>query len=589
MDVHRTNNAWSIVVSFISRAALAIVGMLLLAPQISMACTPQTVEEIEAARIEAIARAKRSAVCVFGPEGQGGGSGVVITPDGYTLTNYHVVQGSGNFIKCSMPDGVLYDSVLVGIDPVGDVALIKLLGRDDFPIAEMADSDQVKQGDSCFAVGNPFLLATDFQPTVSWGIVSGVHRYQYPAGTLLEYADCIQTDAAINPGNSGGPLFNATGRLIGINGRGSFEKRGRVNVGVGYAISINQINNFMDHLRSGQIVDHATLGATVASGDDSKVVITNILESSDAYRRGLRFDDQIMSFSGRKIGTVNQFKNVLGIFPKGWRVPIEYQREGQRYQIVTRLAGVHGQGELAKMLELSNGLDQQEEPNKSPDADDSKQSPLEKKNKWAHLHESKPGYANYYFNRQLQEQVWDRFHNSLNAEQIEKKWTITGTLENKQPFQIVLNNKVSGIKLDGKSFVLDTTDEMAEQPVPPNSGGLLLALHLWRKMLVEQPEGYGNVSYEGGLPIVEQGTRNHVLTATIGLVETRFFFDQQTGILARIESATDVSVDPCIIDFDGYQNVDGCLMPTKLTTRYANQPPKVLQIESVGFSSTELP
>lgn len=211
MDVHRTNNAWSIVVSFISRAALATVVMLLLAPQISMACTPQTVEEIEAARIEAIARAKRSAVCVFGPEGQGGGSGVVITPDGYTLTNYHVVQGSGNFMKCSMPDGVLYDSVLVGIDPVGDVALIKLLGRDDFPIAEMADSDQVKQGDSCFAVGNPFLLATDFQPTVSWGIVSGVHRYQYPAGTLLEYADCIQTDAAINPGNSGGPLSTQLG------------------------------------------------------------------------------------------------------------------------------------------------------------------------------------------------------------------------------------------------------------------------------------------------------------------------------------------------------------------------------------------
>ena len=89
--------------------------------------------------------------------------------------------------------------------------LIKLLGRDDFPTAEMGDSDQVQVGDWCFAVGNPFLLATDFQPTVTYGIVSGVHRYQYPAGTLLEYADCLQTDAAINPGNSGGPLFNAEG------------------------------------------------------------------------------------------------------------------------------------------------------------------------------------------------------------------------------------------------------------------------------------------------------------------------------------------------------------------------------------------
>ena len=86
-------------------------------------------------------------------------------------------------------------------------------------------SEAVRVGDWCFAVGNPFLLATDFQPTVSYGIVSGVHRYQPPAGTLLEYADCIQTDAAINPGNSGGPLFNAAGDLIGVNGRGSFEKR----------------------------------------------------------------------------------------------------------------------------------------------------------------------------------------------------------------------------------------------------------------------------------------------------------------------------------------------------------------------------
>jgi S1-C subfamily serine protease len=68
---------------------------------------------------------------------------------------------------------------------------------------------------------------------VAYGIISGVHRYQYPAGTLLEYADCIQSDAAINPGNSGGPMFDAAGSLIGINGRGSFEKRGRVNVGVG--------------------------------------------------------------------------------------------------------------------------------------------------------------------------------------------------------------------------------------------------------------------------------------------------------------------------------------------------------------------
>src|SRR5438093_13746659 len=137
-------------------------------------------------------------------------------------------------------------------------------------------------------MGNPFLLATDFAPTVTYAIVSGTHRYQPPAGTWLEYTDCIQVDTSINPGNSGGPLFNAAGELVGINGRGSFEKRGRVNSGAGYAISINQIKNFTDALRGGLIVDHATLGATVATKDDGSIVVTTILEKSEAYRRGLR-------------------------------------------------------------------------------------------------------------------------------------------------------------------------------------------------------------------------------------------------------------------------------------------------------------
>src|SRR5260370_9756690 len=101
-------------------------------------------------------------------------------------------------------------------------------------------------------------------------MIGGVHRYPPPAGILLEYTDCIQIDTSINPGNSGGPLFNMDGELVGINGRGSFEKRGRVNSGVGYAISINQIKNFMGHLRAGLDSDHASLGATVLAEIDDK-------------------------------------------------------------------------------------------------------------------------------------------------------------------------------------------------------------------------------------------------------------------------------------------------------------------------------
>jgi S1-C subfamily serine protease len=157
-------------------------------------------------------------------------------------------------------------------------------------------------------------------------MISGVHRYQYPAGTLLEYADCLQTDAAINPGNSGGALFDADGKLIGINGRGSFEKRGRVNVGVGYAISINQIKRFLSHLEAGRIVDHASLGFTVATAEIGRVVVDDILETSDAYRRGLRYGDEIVEFAGREISTANELKTALGTFPRDWIVPLTFCR-----------------------------------------------------------------------------------------------------------------------------------------------------------------------------------------------------------------------------------------------------------------------
>ncbi|MDO7678427.1 MAG: trypsin-like peptidase domain-containing protein, partial [Pirellulales bacterium] len=136
-------------------------------------------------RVAAIRQASMAAVSIFAG-GQGGGSGVLVSSDGFALTNFHVVQPAGVSMKCGLNDGNVYDAVLVGLDPTGDVSLIKLLGRNDFPFAVLADSDTVRVGDFCFAAGNPFLLATNFQPSISAGIVSGVHRYQYPAGTLLE-------------------------------------------------------------------------------------------------------------------------------------------------------------------------------------------------------------------------------------------------------------------------------------------------------------------------------------------------------------------------------------------------------------------
>ncbi len=213
---------------------LVVVGFVQSCPtKAETVSTPSAaVLQAEQARIAAIQKATRSTIGVFGTDGQGGGSGVIISADGYALTNFHVNRSFWRSDAMRLEQRRDGRSDYCRYRPTGDLALIKLDGRDDFPAATIADSDTVRAGHWCFAAGNPFVLATNLQPTVTWGIVSGVHRYQYPSGTILEYTDCIQTDAAINPGNSGGPLYNANGDLIGINGRCSFEKRGRVNVGL---------------------------------------------------------------------------------------------------------------------------------------------------------------------------------------------------------------------------------------------------------------------------------------------------------------------------------------------------------------------
>ena len=309
-----------------------------------------TIDRWESERIAAVQKALPSATSIFVPGGGGGGSGVVIDPEGFALTNFHVTSPAGEFMRCSLADGSMHDAVIVGIDPVGDLALIQLLSDQPFAAATLGTTRTLEAGDWSLVIGNPFLLAGDLTPTVTWGLISGVNRYQYPSGTLLEYGDCIQTDASINPGNSGGPIYNADAEVIGIVGRCSFEKRSRVNVGVGYAISIDQAKNFLGILRAGRIADHATLGATVATSPNGGVTVTNILEQSDAYRRGLRYDSEILRIAGRSVTTANDVLNVMATLPAHWRVPVTFVRDGETVQTLVRLRSVHAEDELIEKM-----------------------------------------------------------------------------------------------------------------------------------------------------------------------------------------------------------------------------------------------
>jgi serine protease Do len=559
---------------------------------------PPAVVKSESDRVAAIEKVKPTVVAVFARGGQGGGTGVLISEDGYALTNFHVVQPTGPTMQCGLADGVLYDGVLVGWDKVGDVALIKLLPKKEgekFPFAAMGDSDTVKQGDWSIAMGNPFLLATDFTPTVTFGLVSGVNRYQPPAGLFLEYTDCIQIDTSINPGNSGGPLFNLKGEVIGINGRGSFDKRARINSGVGYAISINQIKNFMGHLHAGLDADHASLGALVRTESEGKGIatpkVTAILEESDAYRRGLQQEDEVFSFAGRIITSDNHYKNVVGLYPRGWRVPLEYRRDRDTKEILVRLMGVQAK-------ELNDGGPAPKQDPKQPPIPKGKQGA---QGPAAKYYEAKAGYANYYFNKLEKQRVLDAFKKHGDFTKVNGAWGITGEVSLLQarttsPFELKITDeiidKVHAPKVALKIGAFPEPDvnplptksdvNANDLRLPKGSGGLMPALYVWRNLLIEGADKMVECNHGGMEPFyppppqgkrwVDQRVDTDVLNTKFGRYQTKWFFSRADQKLLGFElRQQELNEDPCEVYFSDYRAVNGRQLPHKMQVYYSDR------------------
>ena len=299
------------------------------------------VAAVERHRIDAINKVIGSVIAIYDEDRQGGGSGVIIDPSGIALTNHHVIMGAGIEGWGGLADGNMYRWKLIGTDPGGDVSLIQMEGKDEFPFTPLGDSDLVRVGDWALAMGNPFILTEDQSPTVTLGIVSGVKRYQPGAGmNQLVYGNCIQVDSSINPGNSGGPLFNLNAEVIGINGRGSFKERGRVNVGLGYAISSNQIKNFIPDLMATKLIEHATLDASF-SERQGKVVCSQLNLDAPIAKAGLKLGDELLSFEGISIRNVNQFTNLICTLPHDWPAEIVVKKsDGSELTIVSRCLGL---------------------------------------------------------------------------------------------------------------------------------------------------------------------------------------------------------------------------------------------------------
>ncbi|MEM8864852.1 MAG: trypsin-like peptidase domain-containing protein [Planctomycetota bacterium] len=556
----------------LSLMAVAVASLSLLAFVVpAMAQAPDSVVVAEEERRISVARKITPAtIAIFDDAGQGGGSGVIVSADGLAVTNFHVVAPCGPFMKCGLPDGRLVDAVLVGLDPPGDVALIKLIGSDqprpsdkgseDWPVAEWANSDAVQIGDEAFVAGNPFLLAHDFQPTITHGIISGVRRYQYPSGSLLEYADCLQTDAAINPGNSGGPLYDGQGRLIGINGRASFEKRGRVNVGIGYAISANQVQRYLSHLMCGRLVDHASLQLTVRTTGSGRVVVDQISEGSDAYRRGLRYGDEIIRFADREITSANSLQNAVSTYPPGWRVPIVFRRGYDSFTAVVRLDRRHGAAQLeelvAKQLKATTPK--------------GKESSSDKPSRATACYKARPGYVNYYFNRSMREAVLQACPQVARGAREAEAWSIRGMDNQGNPVALKLGPQRADFTSKQGRYWADPNSSLPDQKGPPGSGDFLAAISLCRGLMTgDLPaplEAIGQTPWGSSFQLC------NTLALQADGATAEFFFDRETYDLVGINYRSGEGVDSCRIEFSDFRLGKDGVWPAEWMIKHGDTP-----------------
>jgi serine protease Do len=623
---------------FLGGLAAALAGLVVFGPAWLSAAEKldARVVEAEKKRIAAVNKISPAVVAIFIPKKEGqpkdnGGSGVIISPEGYALTNFHVVQGRPvNFVMpCGLSDGVMYDAVCVGIDPVGDVALVKLLPKKEgqkFPYVALGDSDKLQAGDWSFAMGNPWLLATDFQPTVTYGLISGVNRYPPEGG--FEYGNSIQIDTSINPGNSGGPLFNVDGELIGINGRGSFDKRGRVNSGVGYAISINQIKNFLGHFKAGLVADHASLGATVGASYEEdasgRLLVRAIKDTSDVRRRGLDLDDELLSFAGRTLVSPNQFKNVLSIYPRGWRVPLVYRQENDKKEVEKREVLVRLEGWVAERAPAEPPPEApmpggpggpRPGPPPRPEADPQKLMPNSPAWKMVVTKPGASGMLNLYFNKLERDRLLAAFKKYGDFSGVGKQWTLTTEDEVKgrrSPGKVVVSEeKLDGGKgtkpvikmtVNGLDYDLEplkaglSTDNLKD---PRNSGGLLLAMYHWHQFLTAGEKGFpGNFSHAGNEPFyppmpegqkadfAKQRVDCEVMRTEVAGVSAKWYFDLKDAKLLGFELYVEgTKDDPCEVHFSEYKAVgDGRQLPHKMDVVYGDKRYASVAVQKYEFA-----
>ncbi|MEC8043571.1 MAG: trypsin-like peptidase domain-containing protein [Verrucomicrobiota bacterium] len=267
------------------------------------------------------------------------GSGVIVTPEGHTVTNAHVITDprSGELVEevnVQLGENKEYKAQILGIDRSTDIAVIKIESKNPLPFVTLANSDFLRVGDIVFATGNPLGIGK----TVTMGIVSATRKSELNVlETEGSYENFIQTDASINRGNSGGALLDARGRLVGINTAIISQTGG--SVGIGLAIPVNMVRKVLTDLVTDGTLRRGFLGVELQlEGKTSLgVLIESVIPNSAADKSGLRAGDKVLSVNEQSVSSPNQLRLAISQTNPGTRIPIEILRDGKKLTISVTL------------------------------------------------------------------------------------------------------------------------------------------------------------------------------------------------------------------------------------------------------------
>jgi serine protease DegQ len=254
------------------------------------------------------------------------GSGVIVSPEGYILTNNHVVEGAQE-IEVTLSDSRRTTAKVIGTDPDTDLAVLRIT-LDRLPVIAMGNSDTVQVGDKVLAIGNPFGVGQ----TVTGGIISALGRNQLGINTFENF---IQTDAAINPGNSGGALVDVNGSLLGINT--AIYSRSGGNMGIGFAIPVNTARQVLEGLvRDGQVTRgwigvepvelNADLAETFGIKQTEGVIITGVMQNGPAFKAGLKPGDVLLAVGDKDVHNVSELLTLIAMQTPGTAVKMRIKR-----------------------------------------------------------------------------------------------------------------------------------------------------------------------------------------------------------------------------------------------------------------------